>query len=65
MDLHRLADLLAGPIDRIEGRLRLLEDHGDLLATNLGHLIEVEIEQVAPTEPDLALDQAPRIRAPA
>ncbi|MGX1154842.1 hypothetical protein RKD39_002420 [Streptomyces albogriseolus] len=55
--LHeRLGDLPAHRVVRRERRQRVLEDHRDLVAAELLHLLLGGGDQVAPLEDDLALD---------
>src|SRR6185503_17372886 len=59
MDLEDLANLAPDVPDRVQRRLRLLEDHADPVAAQLAHLVGLELEQVGPVEKDLAgLDPA-------
>lgn len=51
---HRLDDLLADPHRRIEGGLRILEDHGDLAAAPRTHLALGKGEQVGAAVTDAA-----------
>ena len=46
-------------VDRIERGHRLLEDHRDLVAADLLHLLLGRVEQVPALEADLAADDAP------
>jgi hypothetical protein len=55
MDLQGFHHLLADREDRIERGHRLLEDHRDVAAASLAHLLFGEVEQVLPLEQDLAL----------
>ncbi|MNT33597.1 hypothetical protein D3C72_1695330 [compost metagenome] len=55
---ERLGDLLADREDRVEAGHRLLEDHRNVLAANLAHLLFRKSQQVAPAKHDLALDAA-------
>jgi hypothetical protein len=50
MDEQRLHDLLADREDRVERGHRLLEDHRDVAAADLAHLLGGELEQVATFE---------------
>ena len=50
MDEQRLHDLQADRQDRIERGHRLLEDHRDVAAADLAHLLVGELEQVAAVE---------------
>ncbi len=43
---ERLDDLLPDRQDRIEGRTRLLKDHGDAAAPYLGHLPLAQLAEV-------------------
>ena len=54
VDLEDLADLAADVPDRVQRRLRLLEDHADPVAAELAHLVGLELEQVPAVEQDLA-----------
>ena len=58
MDDQRLHDLLSDRQDRIERGHRLLEDHRDVAAAHLAHLLVGEIEQVAALEQDAARGDA-------
>ena len=46
VQLHRLGDLVAAGEDRVERRHRLLEDHRDLVAADVAHLLSRDLEQV-------------------
>ena len=59
MRLDRLGDLVPNGEHGIERGHRILEDHGDLAATNLAQLILVHIEDVVALEDDLAADDFP------
>ena len=58
MDRQRLGDLQPDREQRVERRHRLLEDHRDVAAADLAHLLVVEVEQVAAVEHDAALRDA-------
>ena len=58
VDEQRLHDLLADRQDRIERGHRLLEDHRDVAAAHLAHVVVGEIEQVAALEQDAARGDA-------
>ena len=58
MDAERLGDLLADAQERVEARHRLLEDHGDAVASDLTHRPLVERGEVLSFEEDRALDDA-------
>ena len=60
---HRLGDLPAHRVERIERGHRLLEDHRDLVAAHPLHVGLGQLEQVPALEADLAADDAPgRVR---
>ncbi len=54
MDEQRLRDLKPDPQDRVERRHRLLEDHRDVMAADLAHLLVVELQEIAAVEHDRA-----------
>ena len=54
MQAEALADLLADLIDRVERRHRVLEDHGDVVAAHVTHLLLAHVEQGMSTIQDLA-----------
>ena len=54
VDLDRLRDLAPHRHQRVQGRHRLLEDHGDGVAADVAHRGLGEAEEVAPAEPDAA-----------
>ena len=56
MDLHRPCDLEPDGQDGVEGSRGLLEDHGDVPASDLVHLLVVFLEEVRSLEDDLAFD---------
>ena len=56
VEFEDLFDLHAGPLDRIERRGRLLEDHRDLLAAQRPHLVLLHGGEVPAVEEDLAGD---------
>jgi hypothetical protein len=56
VELQGLADLAADGQHRVERGHRVLEDHGDLFAPDLAHLVLVQIEQVLAAKVDFALD---------
>ena len=56
VQLERFADLTANGQDRIQRGHRVLEDHGDVVATHLPHVVLFELEQVTSVEHDLARD---------
>ena len=58
VNLQRLHHLLADGQHRVERGHRLLEDHRDVAAAPLAHLLLGEVEQVLPLEQDLALGDA-------
>jgi hypothetical protein len=51
---RRLGELVAHAEERVQRGQRVLEDHRDLLAADLTHLLVGEREQVAPLEEHLA-----------
>ena len=59
VDEQGLHHLLADREDRVERGHRLLEDHRDVAAADLAHLLGREREQVAPVEGDAALRHPP------
>ena len=62
VQLDRFADLIADGKNRIERGHRLLEDHRDLVASDLAHLLVTELEQILAAVDDLAADNFPRRR---
>ena len=56
----RLRDLPADPVDRVEGGHRVLEDHRDLAATDLAHLVLADPGHVLALEHHLAADDPAR-----
>src|ERR671936_2178153 len=54
----RLRDLLAASEDRVERGHRLLEDHRDVVATDLTHLVLGQLQYVTAGEVDAARDSA-------
>jgi hypothetical protein len=58
MDLDGLDELVADGEDRVEGGLRVLQDHGDAAAPDAPHLLLGLVEQVLALEADGALDDA-------
>ena len=54
VDEQRLHDLLPDRQDRVERGHRLLEDHRDVAAAHLAHVVVGEIEQVSAGEQDAA-----------
>ena len=54
VDHQRLGDLTADGKDRVQARHRFLEDHGDLVAADLVHLVHGQLRQVHAVEEDLA-----------
>jgi hypothetical protein len=59
VDQQRLHDLEPDVEHRVERSHRLLEDHCDVAAAHLAHLVFREVEQVAALEQDAAGDHAP------
>ncbi len=55
---QRLGDLEADGEHRVEARHRLLEDHRQLVAAHIAHLLLGELQEVAAVETDHALDPA-------
>src|SRR5262249_30548827 len=51
---HRLGDLLADGEDRIERGRRLLEDHGDAAAAQVGERARPHVEDLVALQPDAA-----------
>ena len=60
---HRLDQLVADAVERVQRRERVLEDHRDLLAAHLAQLLVGQLEQVAALEQDLAAEAARSTRA--
>ena len=56
-----LGDLDADRHDRVERGHRILENHGDVLATDVAHPVLGKGEQVVAVEPDLATDPYPSV----
>ena len=56
VDADRLGDLIAHLVVGMQRGHRVLEDHRDLLAPHVAHLVDREREQVLTLEDDLALD---------
>ena len=56
----RLDDLVADPVDRVEGGHRVLEDHRDPVAPDPSQLGLARVQQLLATQPRGALD--PRVR---
>ena len=56
VQVHRLGDLHANGQRRVEGRHRLLEDHGDAIAANGPDVAVAHLDQVAALEQDFAGD---------
>jgi len=54
MDSHRLGDLVTDVLRGVQRRHWVLEDHGDVGATDLVHLVVVERGEVAAHELDTA-----------
>ena len=52
----RLCDLVARPEDGVQARHGLLEDHGDLVAAQLAHVVFLQAQDVLSLEEDLAAD---------
>ena len=52
--LQRLHQLVADGVDRVEAGHGVLEDHGDILAPDVSHLLLVEGEQILAVEGDAA-----------
>jgi hypothetical protein len=55
VDAQNLGDLVANFDNRVEGRLRLLEDHRDAIAAHMSHFGLGQFEQVLVIEDDFAL----------
>jgi hypothetical protein len=49
---HRLGDLLAHGVRRVQRRQRVLEDHGDLVAADLAHGLGPQVGDLPPGQPD-------------
>ena len=62
MEPHGFRDLVADREHRVQAGHRLLEDHRDVVAADVAHLVLREREQVTPVEPDLPLDDLARRR---
>ena len=54
-DKH-LRDLVSDGKDRVKGRHRFLEDHGDPFASNVSHLLHGEIREVNTIKEDFSVD---------
>ena len=54
---HRLGDLRADAVHRVQARERVLEDHRDVLAADVPQLVGRQRQQVAAHELDLAADR--------
>ena len=59
---HRLCDLVADAVHRVQARERILEDHRDVLAADVPQLVRRQRQQVAAVELHLAGDVRPRCR---
>jgi hypothetical protein len=62
VQLQDFGDLLAHVPDRVERRLRLLEDHADPIAADVAHLLVGHGQQVLTVEHDPATLDAPGLR---
>ena len=63
VELERLADLSTDGQHGVQRGHRVLEDHGDVVAAHLAHVVLLELEQVAAVEHHLAADDpAGRLR---
>ena len=51
---HRFGDLISAGVDRVQGRHRFLEDHRDVIATHVPHLLFSQPDQVPVAKPDMA-----------
>jgi hypothetical protein len=58
MGPERLDDLVADPVERVEARQGILEDHTDALAADPAHLVGGQVVDAAPRQPDLAAGDA-------
>src|ERR1019366_5587356 len=56
VDEHRFHQLRTDPVERMQRRQRILEDHCDVVAADLTHLIVLERDQVTPLELHPPLD---------
>src|SRR5665213_1037679 len=56
MDSHRLGDLVTDGLRGVQRRHWVLEDHGDVVATDLVHLVVVERGEVTAHELDAPTD---------
>src|SRR5439155_24437539 len=54
VQLEHLGDLPADVLDRVQRRLRLLEDHAQLVTAELPHLVGLELQEIPAVEQDLA-----------
>ena len=54
VELDLLGDLVADAEHRVQARQRLLEDHRDVVAADLPHLVDRHRQDLAAVEPDLA-----------
>ena len=59
VQLHGLGDLVADGEHRVQRRHRLLEDHRDVVAADLRHLVLVERREVAALEEDARAGRDP------
>jgi hypothetical protein len=57
---ERFGDLISDGHHRVEGRLRVLEDHGDLTSTHPAHVLVGQLPQISPVEQDLPGDDPSR-----
>jgi hypothetical protein len=65
MGADGLDELLADPVQRVEARERVLEDHADALAAHPSHLVRRQIVDAGSRQPDFAArDPARRIDQP-
>ena len=65
VQLHRLAQLRADRVDRVQRRHRVLEDHRDLVAADLAQLVGVDLQQIPVLEDRLALGHGVPLRVQA
>ena len=56
VDLEDLGDLVSHPMDRVQRRQGVLEDHGDLLPADVAQLVRRQLQEVLALEDDLAAD---------
>ena len=65
MQLHRLAQLRADRVDRVQRRHRILEDHRDLVAADLAQLVGIDLQQIPVLEDRLTFGRGVLLRVQA